>query len=100
MLLTAACSVIGGGTIWNWLASRGKQKVDLIALAQTISSETIKALKEDRRELVAQIDRLEAVIEDLKHDIRGLSTYINALETLLVKAGIEPPPRPRKKADV
>lgn len=96
-VLGSVLAVLGGGGVWNWIASRGKTKVDLIQLAASISSETIKALKEDRKELLGRIDHLDALIENLKHDVRGLSQHIVSLETLLAKAGIEPPPRPTKK---
>ena len=92
MGLTATIALIGGGNVWNWLTSRGKQKVDLITLGQTISEEIIKALKEERADLIRKV-------EDLQQSIDDLIEHIDRLEGVLIKAGIKPPPRPAKKHD-
>ena len=81
---------MGGGNLWNWLASRGKTKVDLIALAQSIASETIKAL--DHR-----IALMEATIEDQGRRIDDLTAHIGKLEDVILGLGGTPPQRPRKK---
>jgi len=89
MALAGLVAVMGGGNAWNWLASRGKTKVDLIQLAQSIASETIKAL--DHR-----IALLEATIEDQGRKIEDLTAHIGKLEDVILSLGGTPPARPRK----
>lgn len=91
LLLGGAAVLMGGGNVWNWLASRGKTKVDLIQLAQSIASETIKALD-------LRIAQMEATIEDQGRKIEDLTRHIGNLEDVIVGLGGTPPPRPRKKA--
>lgn len=95
--LAATLTVIGGGNIWNWLASRGKTKVDLIQLGQTISAQIITALKEERDGLAAKVESLEKTVAELEHEIRGWFQWGEAQERLLNENGITPPPRPKKK---
>lgn len=90
MILGAGIAIMGGGNVWNWLASRGKQKVDLIQLGQTISSEIIRALKDERQELIDKIG-------DLEDRIGELVQHIEALENSMRKAGVPIPPRPSRK---
>lgn len=92
MALAGLVAVMGGGNAWNWLASRGKTKVDLIALAQSIAAETIKALD-------TRIAHLEATIEDQGRKIDDLTTHIGKLEDVILGLGGTPPPRPRKRAE-
>lgn len=93
MGLSAVIALMGGGNVWNWLANRGKAKVDLIHLGQTISAEIIGALKAERQELIDKVADLEKQIGDLVE-------HIGSLESALSKAGIKPPPRPaRRKAE-
>lgn len=89
LILTAGVAVVGGGNVWTWLASRGKTKVDLIALAQSIATETIKALD-------TRIATLEATIEDQGRKIEELTLHIGKLEDVILGLGGKPPPRPRK----
>lgn len=92
--MTALLGVIGAilaGNVWNWLASRGKTKVDLIGLAQSIAAETIKALD-------TRIAQLEATIEDQGIKIEELIQHVGKLEDIIIGFGGTPPPRPRKKA--
>lgn len=81
MILGLVALVMGGGQIWNWLASRGKTRVDLIALAEKIAAATITALDTRIKELEAKVDALSAHVETLEGVIREL--------------GATPPPRPR-----
>lgn len=98
--LGVVVAVMGGGNLWNWLASRGKTKIDLITLSQTISADIIAALKADRDALTQQVSNLKDEIADLRHDVKGLSQHIVSLEAIMIQAGITPPPRPaRKKAE-
>ena len=97
LILGAGVAIMGGGNIWNWLASRGKTRVDLIQLGQTISAEIITALKAERDELAAKVDSLERQVRDLQHDIRGWFQWGEAQERLLIEKGITPPPRPKRK---
>lgn len=90
MILAGAVALMGGGNIYNWLSSRGKQKVDLIQLGQTISSEIIKALKAERQELIDKVGELEDKIGELVE-------HIEALEGSMRKAGVPIPPRPSRK---
>lgn len=83
MLLSGVVAVMGGGNVWNWLTSRGKTKVDLIQLAQTIAAETITAL--------------DGRIKELEEKVDTLSAHIVSLEILLRENGITPPPRPERK---
>lgn len=91
IILGLLALVMGGGNIWNWLSNRGKQKVDLIALGQTISGEIIKALKTEREELTAKVGELEERIGEL-------IDHIEALEASMRTAGVPIPPRPTRKA--
>lgn len=84
-------AIMGTGSVWNWLASRGKTKVDLIQLAQSIAAETIKALD-------LRIAHLEATIEDQGRKIEELTQHIEKLEEVIRGLGGVPPARPRKKA--
>lgn len=97
LVLGSLVAVLGGGNVWNWIASRNKTKVDLIQLGQTISGEIIAALKSERQELLAKIDALEANVRDLKHDVRGLQQHVEALEAVIRDLGAVPPPRPKRK---
>lgn len=97
LILGAVSTVLGGGSIWNWIASRGKTRVDLIQLGQTISAQIIQGLKAERDELAAKVEALEGKVSDLNHSINGLSQHIVSLEELLIRAGITPPPRPERK---
>lgn len=90
IILGAAAVVMGGGNIWNWLTSRGKQKVDLIALAQSIAAETIKALD-------LRIAHMEATIEDQGRKIEDLTAHIGKLEDVIRGLGGTPPARPPRK---
>jgi septal ring factor EnvC (AmiA/AmiB activator) len=103
--LTLAVALVGGGQAWNWLASRGKAKVDLIELGQSIASATIKALQDDRsalmlevRELKAEIAALGIKIDAQDDKIETLTTHIEKLETEVRRLGGTPPPRPLPKA--
>jgi uncharacterized protein involved in exopolysaccharide biosynthesis len=91
IILSAGVALMGGGNVWNWLSSRGKTKVDLITLGQTISVQIIAGLKTEREELLTKIEGLETLIGELV-------SHVEALESALRAAGITPPPRPRKKA--
>ena len=97
LILGVLSIVLGGGSIWNWVASRGKTRVDLIQLGQTISAQIIQGLKAERDELAAKVEALEGKVSDLNHSINGLSQHIVSLEELLIRAGITPPPRPERK---
>lgn len=97
VILAALSAILGGGSIWNWIASRGKTRVDLIQLGQTISAQIIQGLKAERDELAAKVEALEGKVSDLNHSINGLSQHIVSLEELLIRAGITPPPRPERK---
>ena len=88
--LAAGVAIMGGGNIWNWLASRGKTKVDLITLAQSIAAETIKALD-------TRIAQMEATIDDQGMKIEDLIQHVGKLEDIIIGFGGTPPPRPRKK---
>jgi hypothetical protein len=90
MGLTAVVTVMGGGNVWGWLSSRGKTKVDLIQLAQSIAAETIKALD-------LRIAQMEATIEDQGMKIEELTEHIGKLEDVIVGLGGNPPLRPRRK---
>lgn len=91
MALGAVVAVMGGGNLWNWLASRGKTKVDLITLAQSIAADTIEAL--DKR-----MAQMEATIDDQGMKIEDLIAHVGKLEDIIIGFGGTPPPRPRKKA--
>lgn len=84
-------AAMGSGNLYNWLSSRGKTKVDLITLGQTIASETIASL--DKR-----IAQMEATIEDQGMKIEDLIKHVGKLEDIIIGFGGTPPPRPRKKA--
>jgi len=90
MGLSAAVALMGGGNLWNWLASRGKTKVDLITLGQTIAAATITAQREERSELMARIDELEEKV-DL------MAAHIEKLEQTIIELGATPPARPAPK---
>ena len=81
--LAFAAIVFGGGHIWTWWASRGKVKVDLIALAQTISADTMRAMD-------IRIDALETRLDEAE-------AHIERLETFIREGGQTPPPRPRRR---
>lgn len=102
--LTLAVALVGGGHIWNWLASRGKTNVDLIELGQSIATATIKALQDDRtalmwevRELKAEIAALGLKIDAQDDKIETLTAHIEKLETEVRRLGGTPPPRPLPK---
>lgn len=101
MILSAIVAVMGGGGLWSWLSSRGKTKVDLIELGQTIATATIKALQADRAALIAEVHALKAEIAALgvkinaqDDKIETLTTHIEKLETEVRRLGGTPPPRP------
>lgn len=103
--LTLAVALVGGGSLWNWLASRGKTKVDLIELGQTIATATIKALQDDRTALMAEVRELKAEIAALSKKIDAqddkietLTKHIEELEGVVRALGGTPPPRPLSKA--
>lgn len=87
LALSGIVTVLGGGNIWNWLAGRGKTKVDLITLAQSIAAETIKALKDREDALMDRISELEGKMDDM-------SAHIASLENVIRDMGATPPPRP------
>lgn len=91
MVLGILALVMGGGNVWNWLSNRGKQRVDLISLGQTISAEIIAALKEERVELTLKVAELEERIGEL-------AGHIETLEGVISELGGKVPPRPRKAA--
>lgn len=91
IVLAAGVALMGGGNVWNWLSSRGKTKVDLISLAQSIASETIKALD-------LRIAGMEATIEDQGRKIEDLTAHIGELEEVIRGLGGIPPARPRRRA--
>lgn len=97
MMLSGIVALVGGGHVWNWLASRGKAKVDLIQLGQTISAEIITALKAERDELSRKVEALEGRIGELQDDVRDLTQHVGSLETQLREKGVEPPPRPSRR---
>lgn len=90
MILAGAAVLMGSGNVYNWLASRGKTKVDLISLAQSIAAETIKALD-------TRIAQLEATIEDQGRKIDDLTAHIGKLEDVIRGLGGTPPARPPRK---
>jgi len=90
MGLSAVIAVMGGGNVWTWLINRGKTKVDLIELGQSIAKSTIEALKDDRSELLARIDELEEKIDLMSAHIENLENTIRAL-------GVTPPARPTRR---
>lgn len=83
-ILAVSALVFGGGHVWTWWASRGKVKVDLIALAQSISAETMRGMD-------ARIHALEARVEDAEAHIERLEKYIR-------EGGQTPPPRPPRRS--
>jgi hypothetical protein len=87
IILAGVAAVMGGGNAWNWLAGRGKTKVDLITLAQSIAAETIKALKDREDALLERIGELEGKMDDM-------SAHIASLENVIRDMGATPPPRP------
>lgn len=91
ILLSGAVTIMGGGNVWNWLSSRGKTKVDLITLAQSIAAETIKALKDREGALLERLS-------DLEERVGELSAHIESLESVIRTAGLTPPPRPAARA--
>lgn len=82
-ILALAVTVFGGGHVWTWWASRGKVKVDLIALAQTISADTMRAMD-------IRIDALESRLDDAEK-------HIERLESIIREGGQTPPPRPPRR---
>jgi len=90
MGLAGLVAFMGGGNIWNWLSSRGKTRVDLIALAEVIATKTITALD-------TRIAHMEATIEDQSRKIEDLTVHIGSLEAVIRELGGTPPPRPRRK---
>lgn len=101
IILALAAVLMGGGSVYNWLASRGKTKVDLIELGQSIATATIKALQDDRTALIAEVQALKAEIAalglkiDAQDDkIETLTSHIEKLETEVRRLGGTPPPRP------
>jgi uncharacterized protein with von Willebrand factor type A (vWA) domain len=94
--LTAVVTIMGGGNIWGWLSSRGKTKVDLIQLGQTIAAATITAQQNERRELLHRIDQMDATIENQGLKIEELTAHITKLEDVIRGLGGTPPSRPRK----
>lgn len=96
-LIALAVAAMGGGQLWVYFASRGKQRVDLVELGQSIAAETIKGLREDRDALLSRISGLEDQIMALKEQIAELLAHAESMETALQKHGIDPPPRPRKR---
>lgn len=105
MALTLAVALVGAGNMWNWLASRGKAKVDLITLGQAIAKSTIEALQQDRAALLDEIRELKREIADLglKIDaqddkINTLTKHIEELEGVVRALGGTPPPRPLPRA--
>jgi hypothetical protein len=83
MILGAGIAVMGGGNVWNWLASRGKTRVDLIALAEKIAAATITAL--------------DSRIKELEDKVDVLSRHVETLEGVIRELGAIPPPRPSRK---
>ena len=98
MGLTAVVAVMGTGNIWSWLSSRGKTKVDLIQLGQSIAAATIEGQKVERAELLARIERMDATMENQGFKIEELTLHIGKLEEVIRDMGGTPPARPRKKA--
>lgn len=91
LALGGLAALMGSGNVYNWLSSRGKTRVDLIGLAQSIAAETIKALKDREDALMERIDGLESRIGEL-------SQHIESLEAVIRGAGLTPPPRPGRKS--
>lgn len=83
MVLTGAVALMGGGNVWNWLSSRGKTHVDLIALAEKIATATIVGLDGRIKELEGKVD--------------ALSAHVETLEAVIRELGATPPPRPTRK---
>lgn len=96
--LTAVVTVMGGGNIWSWLSSRGKTKVDLIQLGQSIAAATIEGQRIERAELLHRIDQMDATIENQGLKIEELTAHIGKLEDVIQGLGGTPPARPRKGA--
>lgn len=76
-------AIMGTGSVWNWLASRGKTRVDLIALAEKIAAATITAL--------------DSRIKELEDKVDVLSRHVETLEGVIRELGAIPPPRPSRK---
>ena len=96
-IITGLVSLVGGGGLGAWLTSRGKQRIDLIALGQTVAAATIEGLKSDRDSLLGRIDALEGQIMALKEQLEELLFHAESLEGVLKAHSIAPPPRPRKR---
>lgn len=82
--LTTGIALLGGGHVWTWLASRGKQQVDLIELSERIAAATIVGL--DTR------------IKELEDKVDALSAHVEVLEGVIRQLGETPPPRPTPRA--
>lgn len=97
MGLSVVVALVGGGHVWNWLSSRGKAKIDLITLGQTISASIIESLREERKELLDKIDALEATVAELRLEVAEWGAHAMNLEDTIRKLGATPPPMPPKR---
>ncbi len=104
LVLSLLIALVGGGGVWSWLSSRGKVKVDLLTLTQSIAAATIQSLQQDRQALLEEIKELKKEVNDLSakidaqdEKIETLTLHIEKLEDVVRGLGGTPPPRPRKR---
>jgi cell division protein FtsB len=106
MALGGAVTLLGGNSFWGWLSSRGKVRIDLLSLTQSVAAATIQSLQADRTALLNEIAGLKQEVRDLSakidsqdEKIETLTQHIENLEDTVRSLGGTPPPRPRKRAD-
>ncbi len=76
LLSAALVAVVGGGGVWAYLGGKGRNKVDLVTIAQDAAGAVIKTLHEELDRLRIRIDELELQDERCRAELADLRRRI------------------------
>lgn len=76
LLSAALVAVVGGGGLWAYLGGKGRNKVDLVTIAQDAAGQVIHNLTDELGRLRVRIEELELQDERCRAELADLRRMI------------------------
>lgn len=70
-------AIVGGGGVWSYLSGKGRNKVDLITIAQDAAKEMFDEFREEIGRLRLRIVELEAQDERCRAELTALKARLD-----------------------